>query len=60
MTAAMIKAWCEVGADEIAQAAGSPAVQQPAAMQQGLAARLERLHGIADILYGRWIQGLRA
>ncbi|MEW6133504.1 MAG: type 1 glutamine amidotransferase [Pseudomonadota bacterium] len=60
MTAAMIKAWCEGGAEEIARAADSPAVQQPAAMQQDMAARLERLHGIADILYGKWIQGLRA
>lgn len=59
MTAAMIAAWCEAGADEIIQAAGSPAVQQPARMQEAMAARLERLHGVADILYGKWITGLR-
>ncbi len=60
MTAPMIKAWCEAGADEIAHAADSPGVQQPATMQEDLAARLETLHGVADILYGKWIQGLRA
>lgn len=60
MTASMINAWCDVGADEIAEAAGSPAVQQPSAMLQNAAARLEDLHRLADILYGRWIQGLRA
>lgn len=59
MTASMIEAWCRAGADEIAQAAASPAVQQPAAMQANLAERLENLHGVADILYDRWIQGLR-
>lgn len=59
MTAPMIEAWCENGADEIAKAADSPAVQQAQAMQQDLAARLDRLHGVADILYGRWIQGLQ-
>ncbi len=60
MTAPMIRAWCEAGADEIAQAADSPAVQQPSAMEEDIAARLETLHGVADILYGKWIQGLRA
>ncbi len=59
MTAAMIEAWCQAGADEIAQAADSPAVQQPAAMRQDMAARLESLHRIADALYGKWIRGLR-
>ncbi len=59
MTAAMIKAWCETGAGEIAEAADSPAVQQPPAMEENLAARLEDLHRIADALYGKWARGLR-
>lgn len=59
MTASMIKAWCETGAGEIAQAAHSPAVQQPPAMEENLAARLEDLHRIADVLYGKWARGLR-
>lgn len=58
MTASMIQAWCEVGADEIEQASASPAVQQAAVMQENLAERLERLHGVADTLYGKWIQVL--
>jgi GMP synthase-like glutamine amidotransferase len=59
MTAPMIDAWCRVGADEIAEASASPAVQQPAAMQENLAPRLERLHAVADRIYRRWVQGLR-
>jgi GMP synthase-like glutamine amidotransferase len=59
MTAPMIEAWCQAGADEIAKAADSPAVQQPAAMQEDVAARLENLHGVADVLYEKWIRGLR-
>lgn len=59
MTAAMIKAWCETGAGEIAEATDSPAVQQPPAMEENLAARLEDLHRIADALYGKWARGLR-
>jgi GMP synthase-like glutamine amidotransferase len=60
MTASMIEAWCRSGADEVAQSSASPAVQQPAAMQENMAAKLEKLHGVADILYGKWIQGLSA
>lgn len=58
MTAPMIQAWCEVGASEIAQASESPAVQQPAVMQENLAERLEHLHSVADVLYGKWVQAL--
>lgn len=58
MTAPMIQAWCEAGADEIRDASHSPAVQQPAAMQQNMAARLEQLHGIADLIYSKWMVGL--
>ena len=59
MTASMIDAWCKVGADEIIEASGSPAVQQPAAMQENISARLAELHTVADVLYNKWIQGLR-
>jgi GMP synthase-like glutamine amidotransferase len=60
MTASMIEAWCRSGSNEIAQSSDSPAVQQPAAMQENVATKLENLHGVADILYGKWIQGLSA
>ncbi len=59
MTAPMIEAWCVVGADEIAKATDSPGVQQPEAIMKGMVPRLEELHRVADILYGKWIQGLK-
>jgi GMP synthase-like glutamine amidotransferase len=59
MTTAMIDAWCNAGAEEIAQASDSPAVQQPPAMHEDIKLRLEKLHQVADILYGKWIQGLK-
>lgn len=58
MTAPMIRAWCEIGAKEIAEAQGSPAVQSAAAMQKNMAPRLNRLNRVADLLYSRWIKGL--
>lgn len=59
MTAPMIQAWCEVGADEIREASASPAVQQPVVMQENLPPRLENLHGVADNLYAKWIKNLK-
>ena len=59
MTAPMIRAWCENGADEIAQAASSPVVQNPQTIQQNVMPRLEALQRIADAIYARWTQGLR-
>jgi GMP synthase-like glutamine amidotransferase len=58
MTDAMIRAWCEVGASEIDESHLSPAVQSPEVMQEHMASRLDRLNRVADILYGRWVQGL--
>lgn len=59
MTATMIQAWCEADAAELARTAGEPAVQQPAAMLEDAPARLDALHRVADILYGKWANGLR-
>jgi GMP synthase-like glutamine amidotransferase len=58
MTEAMIKRWCEVGTDEIAASASSPAVQSAATMQAQMADKLPSLHAAADQLYERWIKGL--
>ncbi len=59
MTDSMIRAWSEAGAGEICDSQGaSPAVQPAAAMLAGAGARLERLHGVADVLYRRWARGL--
>ncbi len=57
MTPELIASWCDNGADEIA-ASDSPAVQPPAAILQDVETRAERLHGLADKIYSRWIQGL--
>lgn len=58
MTDAMIRTWCEVGADEIA-ASNSPAVQTPAAMLAREAEFLPELNRVAEQLYSRWLDGLR-
>lgn len=59
MTETMIREWCEVGADEIATA-DSPAVQTPAQMQALNATWLPAMGAVAEILYSRWISGLKA
>ncbi len=59
MTAPMIRAWCENGAEEITQSADSPAVQSPQIIQKDMQPRLQTLQHIADTLYTRWTQGLR-
>lgn len=58
MTEAMIREWCEVGAEEIATAR-SPAVQTPEAMIALNGANLPLLNRAAERLYSRWIEGLR-
>lgn len=60
MTEEMVKRWCENGAEEVAAAASSPAVQTPAAMQEDLAARVAMLNQCAQGVYQRWIKGLVA
>lgn len=58
MTEAMIRTWCDMGADEIATAPG-PAAQTPAQIQALSASLVPRLHAVADTLYGHWALGLR-
>ncbi|HYP66762.1 MAG TPA: type 1 glutamine amidotransferase [Thiobacillaceae bacterium] len=60
MTAPMIRAWCEIGANEIAEAEASPAVQPAGSIQENMAPRLSRLNRVADRLYSRWVAGLAA
>jgi GMP synthase-like glutamine amidotransferase len=59
MTAAMIASWCEVGADEIAAARSSPAVQSADGMRRQTPGALPHLREAAAQLYARWIAGLR-
>jgi len=59
MTADMVKTWCDVGADEITQAATSPGVQQIPQIQVNLEARIAALNAMAGSIYERWIEGLK-
>src|SRR3989338_4483654 len=60
MTAAMIASWCEVGAEEIASASASPAVQSVTEMQRQTHSELPRMQKVAERLYSFWISGLRS
>lgn len=57
MTAAMVREWARVGADELAPVCAT--VQNPQTMTTDLDARVRRLQAIADKLYDRWIEGLK-
>jgi GMP synthase-like glutamine amidotransferase len=57
MTEAMIREWCAVGADEIANA-NSPAVQNPDAILGHMAANMPAMRAVADQLYGHWVARL--
>jgi len=59
MTADMVKAWCDIGADEITQAATSPGVQQVPEIQNNLETRVATLNAKARPIYQRWIEGLK-
>ena len=59
MTESMIRDWCRVGADEIASATASPAVQTAGLMQEQMGQHLPALHQLAAHVYGHWVQGLK-
>ncbi|MDP3778344.1 type 1 glutamine amidotransferase [Methylotenera sp.] len=58
MTADMVNEWCVVGADEIASALDSPAVQRPDVIQQTLPLHCFFLNKVANQVYQQWIKGL--
>jgi GMP synthase-like glutamine amidotransferase len=58
MTEHMIAEWCELGADELAASAASPAVQQANVMQAQNKEKLPELHRVALQLYRHWLHGL--
>lgn len=58
VNAEMVKSWCELGEDELAEAATSPAVQQSDVMQQTLPVHCFFLNKVAKQVYGQWIKGL--
>ena len=53
----MVKDWARIGKDEIATP--SATIQSLEQMTENLEHRIGLLHKIADVLYSRWIQGLR-
>jgi hypothetical protein len=58
MTGELIRVWARGGAEEIAAAAASPAVEKPEAMERDMEARLQRLHEVADRIYDKWSENL--
>jgi GMP synthase-like glutamine amidotransferase len=58
MTQDLIELWLRGGADEIREAAGSPAVQKPEEIRRNLGPRLDALHMVAERIYERWTEGL--
>lgn len=59
MTPELVRTWARDGAREIAAAGPSDTVQHRARMVSSLARRTTDLHRVADVLYTRWIQGLK-
>ncbi len=58
MTEPMIRDWCEIGAEELAASASSPAVQSAQVMQAQMGDKLPELHRVAVQLYRHWLHGL--
>ncbi|PPD11315.1 type 1 glutamine amidotransferase [Methylophilus sp.] len=58
MTPDMVKMWTEQWKNDIATSAASPAVQRAHTMLADVEDDCEVLHGVADKVYSRWIQGL--
>jgi GMP synthase-like glutamine amidotransferase len=59
MTEAMVENWCASAADELpAESAGG--LHSAQSIRSNLPARVTALHGVADAVYARWTQGLRA
>ena len=58
VTSEMVRSWCDLGDEELAEAAASPAVQQSYVMQQNLPVHCFFLNKVAKQVYGQWIKGL--
>ncbi len=58
MTEVMVREWCVVGAEEVASAQSSPAVQDVETMQQTLPLHCFFLNKVANQVYTQWIKGL--
>jgi GMP synthase-like glutamine amidotransferase len=60
MTEQLIDSWCESGAGEIEDSRASPAVQTESQMKAKMAEKIAAMRRVADRLYDRWIEGLKA
>jgi hypothetical protein len=59
MTEGLVETWCASGGEEIEDALHrSPAVQSADEIRAELATKVERLHRVADAVYGWWIQAI--
>jgi len=58
MTSEMITAWCDVGAGEIEEDVGSPAVRSAFEIKRQTAELLPQMNRVAWRLYSNWIAGL--
>lgn len=56
MTPELVRDWSQRNAGELDEA--HPTVQGAAALTEGLAERCAALRRVADVVYGRWIEGL--
>ena len=59
----MVQSWCDIGEDELAEAAASSldlykGVQQANVMQENLPLHCFFLNKVAKQVYGQWIKGL--
>ena len=60
MTEQLIDSWCESGADEIAGSSASPAVQSAEQMKTRMQEKIVAMRRVADRLYDKWVEGLKA
>lgn len=58
MTEEMVREWYAVGAEEVAAARSSPAVQRAEMAEVNLAQRVEALNAVSEKLYRKWIGNL--
>lgn len=58
MTAEMVRAWCEIGTSEIADAIASPGVQAVETILHDVESRVAALNRVAEKIYAEWIKNL--
>lgn len=58
MTEAMIREWCEIGAEELSANTHSEGVQSASAIQSQILQNLPPMKRLAEHLYTRWVEGL--